>query len=67
MNMNKTWRRISKACSTAAKSGTYQAPPVRRVHIPKGGSSTETRPLGIPCLEDKILSACRGHVIGTDL
>jgi group II intron reverse transcriptase/maturase len=38
-----------------AKSGTYRAPPVRRVHIPKGGSSTETRPLGIPCLEDKIL------------
>jgi group II intron reverse transcriptase/maturase len=38
-----------------AKSGTYHAPPVRRVHIPKGGSSTETRPLGIPTLEDKVL------------
>ena len=38
-----------------AKSGTYRAPPVRRVHIPKGGSSTETRPLGIPTLEDKVL------------
>ncbi len=38
-----------------AKSGTYKAPPVRRVHIPKGGSTTETRPLGIPTLEDKIL------------
>jgi RNA-directed DNA polymerase len=38
-----------------AKSGTYQAPPVRRVHIPKGGSPTETRPLGIPTLEDKVL------------
>ena len=25
-----------------AKSGTYQAPPVRRVHIPKGGSTNET-------------------------
>src|SRR5262249_15976242 len=31
-----------------AKSGTYQAPPVRRVHIPKAGSRNETRPLGIP-------------------
>jgi retron-type reverse transcriptase len=31
-----------------AKSGTYVAPPVRRVHIPKAGSATETRPLGIP-------------------
>jgi len=38
-----------------AKSGTYQAPPVRRVRIPKGGSATETRPLGVPTLEDKVL------------
>src|SRR5690349_2076829 len=38
-----------------AKSCTYHAPPVRRVHIPKGGSATETRPLGIPTLEDKVL------------
>jgi retron-type reverse transcriptase len=33
-----------------AKSGSYRAPPVRRVHIPKGGSTTETRPIGIPTL-----------------
>ena len=38
-----------------AKSGAYRAPPVRRVHIPKGGSTTETRPIGIPTLEDKVL------------
>ena len=38
-----------------AKSGTYRAPPVRRMHIPKGGSATETRPIGIPTLEDKVL------------
>lgn len=38
-----------------AKSGTYRAPPVRRVHIPKAGSDTETRPIGIPTLEDKVL------------
>jgi RNA-directed DNA polymerase len=37
-----------------AKSGTYQAPPVRRVHIPKGGSATETRPLGIPTVGDRV-------------
>jgi group II intron reverse transcriptase/maturase len=37
-----------------AKSGTYRAAPVRRVHVPKG-TGTETRPLGIPTLEDKIL------------
>lgn len=38
-----------------AKAGSYRAPPVRRVHIPKGGSTTETRPIGIPTIEDKVL------------
>ena len=37
-----------------AKSGRYRAPPVRRVHIPKGDGS-ETRPIGIPTFEDKVL------------
>jgi group II intron reverse transcriptase/maturase len=36
------------------KSGLYKAPPVRRVHIPKG-SGSETRPIGIPTFEDKVL------------
>lgn len=35
------------------KSGSYFAPPVRRVHIPKGDG--RTRPIGIPTFEDKIL------------
>jgi group II intron reverse transcriptase/maturase len=37
-----------------AKSGTYWAPPVKRVHIPKG-TSGDTRPIGIPTFEDKVL------------
>jgi RNA-directed DNA polymerase len=37
-----------------AKSGSYRAPSVRRVHIPKGDGS-ETRPIGIPTFEDKVL------------
>ena len=37
-----------------AKSGLYQAPPVRRTYIPKG-TGKETRPLGIPTFEDKVL------------
>lgn len=34
--------------------GRYHAPPVRRVHIPKGDGS-KTRPIGIPTFEDKVL------------
>ncbi len=36
------------------KSGSYKAPPVRRVHIPKG-DGTQTRAIGIPSFEDKVL------------
>lgn len=36
-----------------AKSGTYRAPAVKRAHIPKGDG--QTRPIGIPTFEDKIL------------
>ena len=37
-----------------AKSGSYRAPPVWRVYIPKGDGS-QTRPIGIPTFEDKVL------------
>ena len=47
------WPKLTSLLSRA-KSGTYFAPPVRRVHIPKG-TGNDTRPLGIPTLEDKVL------------
>lgn len=45
-----------------AKSGSYHAPPVRRVHIPKGDGS-QTRPIGIPTFEDKILQRAVAMVL----
>jgi RNA-directed DNA polymerase len=36
------------------KSGSYFAPPVKRVHIPKGDGK-ETRGIGMPTIEDKLL------------
>ena len=45
-----------------AKSGTFKAPPVRRVHIPKGKGG-ETRPIGIPTFEDKVLQRAVAMVL----
>ena len=36
------------------KKKTFQAKPMRRVHIPKGPGSKETRPLGIPIVRDRV-------------
>jgi len=48
------WERLQNLVELL-KSGTYRAPPVKRVYIPKAGSRTEKRPIGIPTYEDKIL------------
>jgi len=44
------------------KSGSYHAPPVRRVHIAKG-TSGKTRPIGIPSFEDKVLQRAVAMVL----
>lgn len=45
------------------KSGRYQAPPVRRVYIPKGGDPSAKRPIGVPTFEDKILQRAVAMVL----
>jgi RNA-directed DNA polymerase len=49
------WADNLRSLLNRAQSGTCRAPPVRRVHIPKGTGTTETRPIGIPTFEDKVL------------
>jgi RNA-directed DNA polymerase len=49
--------------SDQLKHGTYRPQTIRRVHIPKPGT-TETRPLGIPTVRDRMVQAAVVNVIG---
>ena len=50
------------AVSERLKGGTYQPSPIRRVYIPKAGSS-EKRPLGIPTVTDRVVQTAVKLVI----
>ncbi len=45
------------------KRRAYQAPPVRRVYIPKSGKPDQLRPLGIPAGEDRLLQAAVARLL----
>jgi RNA-directed DNA polymerase len=44
------------------RSGEYRPQSIKRVHIPKPGT-TETRPLGIPTVRDRVVQAALRHVL----
>ncbi len=51
-----------KQLAQALKDGSYRPQAVRRVEIPKPGSS-EKRPLGIPTVRDRVVQAALRHVL----
>jgi RNA-directed DNA polymerase len=45
------------------RAGTYRPRPLRRVHIPKPSKSGQLRPLGIPCIADRVVMAAAKIVL----
>jgi len=49
------WTEMEFIAYFQAKLANYKPKPVRRVEIPKPHDPTKTRPLGIPCMDDRII------------
>jgi RNA-directed DNA polymerase len=48
----------------ALRQQTYRTQPVRRVNIPKEGQPGKTRPLGIPCIRDRVVQMAVVLILG---
>lgn len=53
----------TRRLSEELKSGTYRPSAVLRVYIPKPGRPSETRPLGIPTVRDRVVQKAMLNVI----
>jgi RNA-directed DNA polymerase len=56
------WETNLKYLADQLQAGTYRPRAVRRVEIPKPGSH-ETRPLGIPAVQDRVVQGALRHVL----
>jgi RNA-directed DNA polymerase len=54
--------RVQELCDRL-KQGTYRAPPVRRVEMPKGPGKAGTRPLGIPTVADRLVQRAVARIL----